>query len=124
MTKTNKSTSLTLIERVLGKRQGKEKWWYGIDIAKIDELLKQGLLATPVMHDHGATDRMIVDLIRRHPELRATGVFSTSGVVLNGMHAHGNPIFDRRTVEHFAELAARHGDDFEITPAFLYIWFD
>ena len=124
MTIPDMSVSLKQIEKVLGKRQGEEKWWYSIDISKIDDLLRQGILATPVMHDHGATDNMIIALIRRHPELLATGVFSTSGVVLNGIHAHGDPIFGRRTIEHFAELAAKHGDDFQISPGFLYVWFD
>ena len=93
MTRPIKSAPLEQIEGVLGKRQGEEEWWYGIDIDQIDELLALGLLATPVIHDHGATDGLIIALIRRHRELRATGVFSNSGVVLNGLHVHGDPIF-------------------------------
>ena len=120
----DRNVSLAKIEEVLGKRDGEHGWWYGIDIGKIDELLRLGLIATPVLHDHGATDVMIIDLMRRHSELRATAVFSTAGVVLNGLESRDDHYFDRRTIEHFAVLAAKHGDDFEITPSLLYVWFD
>lgn len=114
---------LAEIEKVIGKSQGKDHMWTGIDIDKIDELIEMDLLCTPVVYQGRLTEALIIDLMRRHPELKATGEFSDQGVLLNGLRGEKLRGWNRPTLKDLLEFTGRYGYDFRLSSSSAEFWF-
>ena len=114
---------LAEIEKVIGISQGKDHVWTGIDIDKIDELIELDLIATPAVYQGRVTDALIIDLMRRHPELTAMGEFCDQGVLLNGLRGERVGGWSRPTLRDFLKFAGRYGYDFMISSSSAEFWF-
>lgn len=112
------------IQKVLGKRDAQDRW-NSITYAKTQKLLKLGLLPLLLENDRGSTHQMIRALLKKHTDLRATGILmSNGGVALDGFDAHGHPMFKPETIRDFFEFAWLYSDDFSVSPQHLFMWFD
>ncbi|MGA2624459.1 MAG: hypothetical protein ABSF91_11440 [Bacteroidota bacterium] len=112
------------VEKVLGKCD-EDGRWYDITFDKAQELLKLELLPLLLENDRGSTHQMIMDLLKKHPVLRATGTISTgNGAILDGFDVNGTPYFEPETIRDFFEFAMQYSDDFAVAPSHLFMWFD